>query len=42
MDSWEQKTIELEEDDVIELDYDDDLRVEQWFAEGELLGLLYE
>ena len=41
MDSWEEKTMELAERDLLGVDVSDALREEEWFAEGELLGLLY-
>ena len=41
MDSWEEKTMELCDRDLLDVDVSDALHEEQWFAEGELLGLLY-
>jgi hypothetical protein len=42
MDSWDEKTMELGDGDLLEVDVADELREEEWFAEGDLLGLLYE
>jgi hypothetical protein len=41
MDSWDERTMELSERDLIDVDVSDALHEEEWFAEGELLGLLY-